>query len=382
MTMSRLRAELITDISGIAPIEDDWRALAEQRSNGFIVPEWFRSWWDHQGHTSSSPLISVVRRSDGSVAGIMPLVLDESSRPRAIRFAGATIGDRFHPAASEADEASVATATMQALEVAGMDHRMVLLECVDTRSRWWRLMQGVSSLRHTIVEQQQTAVSFIDLRGLDWETYLSRRSTNFRKQIRRGERRLVREHAMKLRSATGDTLEADIAELFRLHDLRRNGFGGSSLEASARQTLAAFAIAAHRRGWLRLNLMEVDGAPMAAFLGWRVGDCYVSYQGGFDPAWSKRSVGVAIEAMNIRNAIEEGAAEYDFLLGTEDWKRRFTAEARPTQTAVLLRARRPTRLLVAAEARARRAGSRIHEHKGVSGLVRSMHGLIPTARRS
>ena len=380
--MSRLRAELITDISGVAPIEDDWRALAEQRSNGFVTPEWFRSWWDHQGHTSSSPLISVARRSDGSVAGVMPLVLDESSLPRAIRFAGATIGDRFHPAASEADEASVATATMQALEVAGMDHRMVLLEYIDTRSRWWRLMQGASSLRRTIIEQQQTTVSFIDLRHLDWEGYVSRRSSKFRKQIRRGERILDREHTMRLRGTTKDTLEADIAELFRLHDLRRSGLGGSSLDAPARRVLRAFAIAAHRRGWLRLNMMEADGAPVAAFLGWRVGDCYVSYQGGFDPAWSKRSVGVAIEAMNIRNAIEEGAAEYDFLLGTEDWKSRFAAETRPTQTAVLLRARRPTRVLVAAEARARRAGSRMREHRGISSFVRSMHGLIPTARGS
>ena len=81
-----------------------------------------------------------------------------------------------------------------------------------------------------------------------------------------------------------------------------------------------------------------------------------------------------MEALNIRNAIDEGADEYDFLLGTEDWKRRFTDEMRPTQTAVLLRARRPTRLLVAAEAQARRAGSHLSERPAVGNLVRSMHG--------
>ena len=74
-------------------------------------------------------------------------------------------------------------------------------------------MPPPSSLRRTIIEQQQTSVSFIDLRHLDWEGYVSRRSSSFRKQIRRGERVLVREHAMRLRGATEDTLEADIAEL-------------------------------------------------------------------------------------------------------------------------------------------------------------------------
>jgi CelD/BcsL family acetyltransferase involved in cellulose biosynthesis len=380
--MSRPIAELITDVAAIAPIEDDWRRLAERRSNGFITPDWFRSWWEHLGSLSSTPLIAAVRDSEGAIVGVMPLALDESSRPRAIRFAGASIGDRFHPAAEPEQEVAVAAATMRALETAGLDRRMILLECADTSSRWWREMQGASPIRRTIVEQQKTVVPFIDLEGLDWETYLGQRSRNFRKQLRRAERALVREHSMTLRSATAASLESDLAELFRLHDLRRNQLGGSSLDDRARQALSAFALAAQRRGWLRLNLMEADGANVSGLLGWRVGDSYASYQGGFDPTWSRSSVGVTNEAMCVRNAIEEGAAEYDFLLGTEDWKLRFTDATRPTQTAVVLRARRPTRLLVAAEAQARRAGSRLGERPGMGNLVRSMHGLIPTARGS
>jgi CelD/BcsL family acetyltransferase involved in cellulose biosynthesis len=378
--MNQLKAELITDVARLSPIEAEWRTLAEQRSNGFITPEWFRSWWEHGGSESSSPLISVARRGDGSVAGVMPLVLDETSRPRAVRFAGATIGDRFHPAAGKSEEVAVAAATMKALEVGGLDRRMILLECADTRSRWWRLMKSASSIRRAIVEQQQTMVPYIDVRGLDWETYLAGRSTNFRKQVRQAERRLVRDHKMTVRAATAGTLEADLAEMFRLHDLRMAG--ASSLDHRARTVLKSFAFAAQEQGWLRLNLMEADGAPVSGFFGWRLGDSYASYQGGFDPAWAKSSVGVALEAMNVRGAIEEGVSEYDFLLGTEKWKRRFTDEMRPTQTAVLLRARRPTRLLVAAEAQARRAGSGLGERKGVGPLVRSMHGLIPTARGS
>ena len=60
--MSQLKAELITDVAGLTPIEADWRTLAEQRSNAFITPEWFRSWWEFQGRQSSSPLVSVARR--------------------------------------------------------------------------------------------------------------------------------------------------------------------------------------------------------------------------------------------------------------------------------------------------------------------------------
>ncbi|MGE5407806.1 MAG: hypothetical protein ACM3NV_04270, partial [Syntrophothermus sp.] len=128
IAMSDYAVELITDPGAIGPIEDRWRELAVARSNGFITPEWFRAWWEAQGRRCCSPLVSVARRPDGEIAGVMPLVLDESSRPRAIRFGGASIGDRFHPAAESDEEEAVAAATAEALEAAGHGGRMLLLE--------------------------------------------------------------------------------------------------------------------------------------------------------------------------------------------------------------------------------------------------------------
>lgn len=379
--MQKPRAELITEVSQLVGIEDSWRALAVARSNAFVTPEWFHAWWEHQGRECCSPLVSVVRRQDGEIAGVMPLVLDTSSRPRAIRFAGASLGDRFHPAATLEDEAAVATATVKALEASGYGHRMLLLERADSEADWWRASQRADPRKWTLIEQQQTDVAYIDLRDLDWDGYLATRSRKFRKQVRRAERTLLGEHGMVFRQSDPATLDADFDELFRLHDLRRGDLG-SSLGPAARCALRAFAGAATEQGWLRLNVLEVEGRGVAAFLGWRVGDVFDSYQGGFDPSWSKLSVGFAVEAMTIRGAIEEGAREYDFLLGTEDWKQRFSSSSRPSQTAVLIGARRPIRLLISAEARARRVGAGLSKHRSVGRLVQTMHRVIPTARRA
>jgi CelD/BcsL family acetyltransferase involved in cellulose biosynthesis len=379
--MGKPRAELITEVAELAGIEDSWRELAVARSNAFVTPEWFHAWWKNQGEGRCTPLVSVVRREDGEVAGVVPLVLDTSSRPRAIRFAGASLGDRFHPAAAREDEAEVATATVKALEASGYGHRMLLLERTDSEASWWRAPQEADPRRWTLVEQQQTDVAYIDLRDLDWDGYLTTRSKRFRKQVRRAERSLLDEHGMVLRQADPATVTADFTELFRLHDLRRGNLG-SSLNPAARRSLHCFAVAASRRGWLRLNVLEVEGRQIAAFLGWRVGDVFDSYQGGFDPCWSKLSVGFALEAMTIRGAIGEGAREYDFLLGTEDWKQRFADLSRPSQTAVLIGARRPIRVLISAEARARRVGAGLSKHPGVGRLVQTMHRVIPTARRA
>lgn len=375
--MPALKTELITDVARLRPVEDEWRGFAAERSNAFVTPEWFHSWWECQGRDGASPLISVARRADGSIAGVMPLVRDDTSRPRAVRFGGAALGDHFHPAAAVEDEAAVAAATMGALEAVGLDHRMLLLERTDAGARWWRAMREASAVKRMLVEQQHAIMPFVDLRDLDWEGYLARRSKQFRKQVRRAERSLVAEHSMELRAATADTFEADLAELFRLHDLRRDALGGSSLHAPARRSLTAFAAAALDRGWLRLILMEAEGHPIAAFLGWRIGGRFASYQGGFDPAWSKEGVGFATEALVLRSAIEEGAEEYDFLLGAEQWKRRFTDEARSIQTAALPRAGRPLSYLVAGEARLRRYGSNLPESSILRRVGKSLHEKIP-----
>jgi CelD/BcsL family acetyltransferase involved in cellulose biosynthesis len=378
-----MTSELITDLAGIDEIEDEWRALAELRGNAFVTPEWFRSWEGER--PDSTPLVAAARREDGSLAGVMPLVLDATKRPRAIRFGGANFGDRFVPAAREADEEAVVAAAMTALQEEGMDRYMLLLDHVDQERPWWQQMQRASRVQRAEIEQQQWDVAYIDFDGLDgWEGYLASRSRNFRSQIRRRERALRNDHQVEVRSATEATLRDDLAQLFDLHDRRWQGRDqSSSLQTSgAKPALSRFAELALGQGWLRLRLLQVDGEPVAGFLGWRLGETYSFYQSGFDPDWAEKSVGVVMMATTVRSALEEGAGEFDMLLGDEPYKQRFTNASRPVHTVILPKSISPTRLLVAGEARARRVGRRLAERPALGKALRSMTRLLPTARRN
>lgn len=377
-----LTSELITDLAEVGKIEDEWRALAEHRGNAFVTPEWFRT-WEGEHSDSTTPLIAAARHEDGSLAGVMPLVLDSGKRPRAIRFGGANFGDRFVPVAREADEGRVAAAAMKALEEGGIDRYLLLLDHVDQQRPWWRQMQQASAAQRAGIEQQQWDVTYIDFEGLDdWEAYLASRSRNFRSQVRRRERALHGDHAVEVRSATEATLQEDLARFFDLHDRRWEGRDqSSSLQlGGAKPALRRFAMMAHARGWLRLRLLEADGVAVAGFFGWRLGDCYAFYQSGFDPAWADKSVGMVMMSTTVRSALEEGAAEFDMLLGDEPYKQRFTNASRPVHTVVLPRAMTATRLLVAGEARARRVGRRLAERPALDRVLRSMTRLLPTAR--
>jgi CelD/BcsL family acetyltransferase involved in cellulose biosynthesis len=195
-----------------------------------------------------------------------------------------------------------------------------------------------------------------------WEDYLAGRSRNFRSQLGRKRRALEREGTVEFRlaGAAGDGLDRDLDEFLRLHEARWSLRGGSeSITDRSQRFHRLFAHAADAHGWLRIWLLELDGRAIAAWYGWRIGTKYAYYLAGFDPAWSRYSVGQLLLAHTIESAFEEGAQEYDLLLGDEAYKARYAQTARPVRTVALTRRLSFARASVLAESAARRATDRL-----------------------
>lgn len=122
--------------------------------------------------------------------------------------------------------------------------------------------------------------------------------------------------------------------LFALHHAR----WGAASEAftPAREALhREVAAAALREGWLRLWLLEVAGAPVAVWYGFRSGGREWYYQAGRDPAFERDSIGFVLLAHTLRAAIEDGVTEYRMLRGDEAYKSRFATREDELQTRVL-----------------------------------------------
>jgi CelD/BcsL family acetyltransferase involved in cellulose biosynthesis len=165
---------------------------------------------------------------------------------------------------------------------------------------------------------------------------------------------------------------------FDLHDRRFSGRGGSSLASDvARAFHADFAAAALERGWLRLWFLEFDGRPIASLYGWRVGDRYAYFNSGFDPGVARLRPGLVLLAGVIRSALEEGAAEFDLLLGDEAYKSRFAERARTVSDVTLARdLPHAASLVVGAEYGLRRVG------RTIPASARRRLGLTRLARGS
>ncbi len=375
-----MKAELITEASAIASIEDEWRRLAVGAGSAFVSPEWTRAWL--AATPTDRPLIGAVRRDDDSLAGVMPLVADRAGRGATVRFAGAALGDRFGPAAVPGDEAAVAAATMREIDRAGRSPALTILHRVDSAGEWPSAMAAAARRRSVLIEQSPAELFYIPTAGLDWDGYLATRSQKFRQRVARGlEKSLVKEHSYTVRDCASATeLDADLATLFRLHDLRHSD--DSSIAANRdRGFIADFAHRALEREWLRLRVLEIEGDPVAAFLAWCVGGRYAIYQSGFDPAWARYSVGALLLVHTVRAGIEEGAEEVDMLLGEEAYKQRFAAATREVHTVTVAPARSARRLLSAAEAGARKRARGLADRPVIGAALKRAARLLPTGRR-
>jgi CelD/BcsL family acetyltransferase involved in cellulose biosynthesis len=312
------------EIGRIAALEDvgaDWGRLAEASESIFATPEWMMLWYRHFG--DGQELRSYTVHENGRLVALLPLVLWRSRRPRVLRFLGHGPSDQMGPVCAPADRPVAAAALEQALSDGGWD--VLLAERLPTGE----LLAG--DLRGRELQREASPVLRID--GMSWDDYLAAKSSNFRQQARRRERKLEKDHDLRFRLADDpDRLDADLEVLFALHGERWSTAGSGALEERRAAFHRDFARVALDRGWLRLWLLELDGRPAAAWYGLRFAGRELYYQAGRDPELERAAVGFVLLAHSVREAMNDGMREYDFLRGGEGYKDRFTDDDTVVET--------------------------------------------------
>lgn len=168
-----------------------------------------------------------------------------------------------------------------------------------------------------------------------WEEYLKMLGKNMREQIKRYPRRLEKEFTVEYSLAqTQDEVKIGLHDLFRLHGQRWRARGQTGVLATPRRQRfhRAVCLSFLKRGWLRLWTLRCNGKAVCVLLNYFYNGRYYFFIGGFDPEYSRWSVGVCLFSRVFQRAIEEGAREFDFLKGEEEYKYRYGAQNRDYKT--------------------------------------------------
>jgi CelD/BcsL family acetyltransferase involved in cellulose biosynthesis len=147
---------------------------------------------------------------------------------------------------------------------------------------------------------------------------------HLRKNLRNLSRSLKREGDVEFVTITeAPEIERALDDVFRLHGARLDSRGAAStfLDPKVREFHLAALRSLSAAGWARVHLLKVRGQAVGAIYGFSTGSTYFFYQSGFDPAYSRFSVGSQVISGAIEHAILTGHTEFDFLRGNETYKK-------------------------------------------------------------
>jgi CelD/BcsL family acetyltransferase involved in cellulose biosynthesis len=281
---------------------DAWRALAERSRNVFATPEWAETWWRHFGEGRE------LRTKIVPPVAVLPLYTERAGPFRLLRFLGQGHADEVGPVCAPEDRDAAAASMRDVFTGGGFQ-----LFLGDGLPPGWAEPLGAR-----VVERTSSPV--VTFGGESWDEYLATRSSNFRQQLRASERALAGRGPTFRLTGDPDRLAPDLDVLFALHRAR---WPDSPWFTPAEAFHRDFAALALERGWLRLWLLELDGRPAAAWLGYRFAGIESYYQAGRDPGLQRERVGLVLLAHTIREALADGMDEYRLLRGGESFKYRF-----------------------------------------------------------
>lgn len=334
-----LSKEVIQDNQQFSNLREEWTELLHDSEIDciFLTWEWLFTWWQYLGEDRKLLIIAV--RKNGQLIGLAPLAIRPSRWKRLLPFKAVEFLGTGNAGSDYLDLILRKSFEQEAMReiAAELDQRRLTVQLSNVREDTSFISYLVNQLTNQgwmISSIPVDRCPFIDLRDKDWDSFVANLGKSHRYNLRRRLRKL-REYFHVEMDLVEENVQrcAALKTLVDLHLHRWSGRGGSSAFHTKKLIgfHEKFTGLALERGWLRLYILRLNGKPAAGFYCMNYKDKYYYYQAGFDQNYSSYSVGLAGIALLVNKAIEEGAAEFDFLHGAEMYKYLWTSRDRKVQ---------------------------------------------------
>jgi CelD/BcsL family acetyltransferase involved in cellulose biosynthesis len=268
-----------------------------------------------------------VATNGSGTTGVAPLIVDDTAAGRIVRFAGDGRADYCDLLA--ADNPSTLTEIVQAIKDYGR-WDMVDLGNVPGGAPTADLLRAICERAglHMLVDDQFVCPTLV-IRGHEHEAQRIASKPSLRRRQHYFER-LGNLNCQDL--STAADVEPHLDAFFAQHIARWEGSGTPSLFHDPLNRAFYRELTARLDGtsWLLFSQVQLDDRPIAIHYGFDYDGCQLWYKPSFDPAFSAGSPGVVLVQHLIRRALETGRREFDFTIGDEPFKWRFTNFARKT----------------------------------------------------
>lgn len=302
-------------LTSFTQIGEEWETvLSDSPVNSlFLTPQWQEVWWETFGDGRS--MVGFYLTEAEEVTAIAPL---------------ARVGDTLSLVGNQDTVDYNDFLVKPGHELALYD---AVLGCMDELQchtlTLASLTEGSPTLAHlpdlarergfSVEVEREDVASGIALPAT-WEDYLALLSRKDRHELRRKFRRLEGQTDWQWYSLTGQEQVAerlgDFIELMRMSKRDKDRWMTPEREEF-------FYRITHRMsqdGRLRLFFMEMNGRPVATSMCFDYDSSRLLYNSGYNPEHSYYSVGLLLDALCLREAIEQDMDYFDFLRGDEPYK--------------------------------------------------------------
>ncbi len=326
------------DPSAFRLLEGGWRSLFLRHGgwNLFLSWQWFSQWWRAFGSGNELQLFTL---DDGDrLVGIAPLMVEtDGAGRRQLCLIGSDRTTDYGDVLVDPSHLQPFCDVLADFVCDGFDR----WDRVELRNlpEWSPLLGPFrdSACRRGLASSSRIANTCPVLRlAPTWEGYLATLDKTHRHELRRKIRRSQSPGVQTLHSFTAPSdVAAGLESFFKLHCASRPE-KADFLDGAMRSFFSGVARAFAEEGWLLLNFMKIDGREVAATLSFTRGERVLLYNSGLDPEYRSHSVGIALHAADVRQAIEQGKLWYDFLRGNEPYKYDLGGRDSPIYDLILL----------------------------------------------
>lgn len=329
----------VNDPRKMAECQPDWDGLWKHTPGAtlFHTFDWLQTYWRHYGQRQRLRLL-VVTDSQG-VRGIVPLaVRTEKTRIGLVRVLTYPLhdwGSFYCPLGP--DLAGTLQAALAYLRSTPRDWDLLDLRWIAS-SEVDRTGEAMRSAGFDAQQQPWIQTSLVDLHRTDWHTYWAGRTSRWRNNVRRSERKLAETGEVSfLRYRIGAGQSGPMDPRWDLFD-QCIALAGRSWQALSsdgttltHESVRDFLRDAHgmaaRRGAVDINLLSISGTPVAfaynyAWQGWVYG-----VRMGYDATLARDGAGSVLMHRMLQDSFQRGDTVFDLGADYHDAKRYWQTSA-------------------------------------------------------
>jgi CelD/BcsL family acetyltransferase involved in cellulose biosynthesis len=347
MKLSRpLTIRAVTSSEEFKGLASEWEALLNTvpGHSMFLTWEWLYYWAIHYLGDSQLRILLAFDEHERLV-GIAPLYLRRSKHyavisVRELRLLGSEfVGSSYLDLIVQEQHkpAMIQSLYEYLFGDAGDEWDILTFSAVPAESSTLDLWKELCDDAGKVVDVVTTSCCPVIQLPVDLDTYRASLGRNRRYTLQRKTRYLQEAGQMQFARATSPTdVEAAFESVITLHQRRwssRPG-GGVFTNERARRFHRDIVRVLSERGRVSIDLLLLDGRPIAGIYGFMYRGVYYFYLPGFDPdSVPKASPGVLLLHQRIHQAMGEGAQMVDLLQGSQPYKLEWSTGLRRLMTS-------------------------------------------------